>query len=249
MRPDQSVPRLPAPRAFTLVELLIVIAILGVMLAFLLPATGKAREAARRAACASNLRQICLAAIRHAQDDPGGYYIPNPENDNNVDNFIPLYPDYVKDTRIFVCPSTTNQIRDTADLRNNAVGGANGTRGHSYEIRNWTDADIVFPDGVSFREKTRKNFRQHKNSSNGGLVMDADDSTENNDENNWPNVSDNHGAAGFNVGFMDAHVEFISPSRRLLEAYLAGYYNPSVHASTYAKFGVNHSGNTFTYIR
>ena len=249
MRLDESVSRSRSPRAFTLVEMLIVIAILAVMLAFLLPATGKAREQARRAVCASNLRQICLAAVRHAQEDPGGYYIPNPENDNNIDNFIPFYPAYIKDTRVFLCPSTMNQIQETTDLRNNAVGGVNGTRGHSYEIRNWTDENIRFPDGMIFREKTRKNFRQHKNSTTGALVMDADDSTENNDENNWPNVSDNHGAAGFNVGFMDAHVEFIPPSRRLLEAYLEGYYNPSVRSATYARYGVNYSGNTFTYTR
>lgn len=51
--------------AFTLVELLVVIAIIGVLIGLLLPAVQSARESARRSACTSRLKQVALAALTH----------------------------------------------------------------------------------------------------------------------------------------------------------------------------------------
>jgi prepilin-type processing-associated H-X9-DG protein/prepilin-type N-terminal cleavage/methylation domain-containing protein len=61
-------------RAFTLVELLVVIAIIAVLIGVLLPVLSSARQAAMKAVCASNLRQLATAAYLYANDNAG--YLP-----------------------------------------------------------------------------------------------------------------------------------------------------------------------------
>ena len=100
--------------AFTLIELLVVIAIIAILAAILFPVFATAREKARQSSCASNLKQLGIAALQYTQDYDE-CYLQGPFNTvaNDYYNYGmgwagELYPS-VKSRAVFTCPSDAFQ--------------------------------------------------------------------------------------------------------------------------------------------
>lgn len=108
-----------ADYAFTIVELLVVIAVIALLMSILIPALGRAKEQAKLGLCKSHLRCITSGALMYADEHdsllpldtmlgPGytgaqGVWVDNPH-----DPLIKALEKYVPDPKMFYCPSETN---------------------------------------------------------------------------------------------------------------------------------------------
>lgn len=102
-------------QAFTLIELLVVISIISLLIAILLPALGRAREAGQAVLCLSNQRQAGVAMSMYHGDFKGSFIPHTGLNGPNLPAFSETWAswmwnhDYIPDARIYNCPTFTQR--------------------------------------------------------------------------------------------------------------------------------------------
>lgn len=175
---------------FTLIEILVTIAIVGMLLSFLIPAIGESRERARRALCANNLRQIYVALNLYADDNEGSYppdVLPGDPITHRTrassTAFSYLYPKYTDDFKILWCPSY-------------------GTTQDSYPRSNSlfieTNYDYITNSTIDFPAERL-------------LALDTLNYRAENPNHEWQSFS-NHKGRGGNMLFCGGHVKWINGS-------------------------------------
>jgi prepilin-type processing-associated H-X9-DG protein/prepilin-type N-terminal cleavage/methylation domain-containing protein len=221
-------------RAFTLVELLVVTAIITLLAAILLAALAQARSSAQSISCLNNLRQLQAAYHLYAQDHndflppnisrrvefyqvnmPGSWVLGNTLIDTNSVNIRAgvLFSRYLDSAAVYHCPSDASKVRGSALLR---------TR--SYSVSLWLNADIENFTNAEDVNSSRLNLRQlsqipspsdiwafideHEKSIDDGIFQIASweprDSLENAAWSSYRGDRHNNGA---NLSFADGHVD------------------------------------------
>ena len=129
-QPAHDSARKNVTKAFTLIDLLVVIAIIAILAAILFPVFARARENARRSSCQSNLKQIGLGLMQYVQDYDGTFpfQLDHNANDfgettqiNSNETWINKVQPYTRSFQVFTCPSATPVTSSNAPTANSSA--------------------------------------------------------------------------------------------------------------------------------
>jgi prepilin-type N-terminal cleavage/methylation domain-containing protein/prepilin-type processing-associated H-X9-DG protein len=185
-------------RGFTLIEILVVVAIIGLLAAILFPVFARARENARRTSCASNLKQLGLGIMQYIQDYDETYpcvYLWAADSQGRYWTHD-IYP-YVKSTQVYVCPSSN----------------ANG----KFDINNLGQAQTSVRYGMNnnaFGSGTTQPTKAAQITQPAQLLMLTDTENRITGWNSFMSDVGNHTMSfrhfeGANVAFVDGHVKWL----------------------------------------
>ena len=133
-------------RAFTLIELLIVIAVISILVAILFPVFAGVQEKGRRTACTSNMRQIEMVLTAYTQDNEGQFPTGN---QSHADWSLAVFH-YANSTELFKCPDVQLPLAwSNPDIY--IYGSA--TRGYalnkSLNTLDYSNPDFIFETGLA----------------------------------------------------------------------------------------------------
>ncbi len=200
-------------RGFTLIELLVVIAIIAILAAILFPAFAKAREAARKSSCSSNLKQIGVGIMQYAQNYDE--ILPTAANVGNVrGNWAQSTAIFVTNYDLFRCPS------NTANTQNHGSAATGGV------FRNTPRSYVANPRIIAQQNAQMTNFQNGINQAiikrPGSLIMVGEGNVDAGDP--WAVQPDGSQIGSLFAGhlgqsnflFADGHVKAAQPSQTMV---------------------------------
>lgn len=142
-------------KAFTLVEILVVLAITLLLAGILFPVFARAREKGRQATCQSNLKQLALATQLYVADNTGKYPflfnefaltpgLPLPNNKLGIGWGVRI-SDYLKNNEVFHCPSEPNPKSSDPNLPHIVGDAAFTDYGYNIGLSDVSETKLALP--------------------------------------------------------------------------------------------------------